>query len=67
MDKCRYCGKPLANKKTIWSCEGILYCSRKCGAQALATGYGPVDSDESAERHFDDYAEEINPRDIGIK
>lgn len=61
-DMCAACGTDLATCETIWAAEGILYCSRECGIHDFKVHYG-----DDAERHFDEVAEEINPRDIGIK
>ena len=59
---CATCNTDLATCETIWAAEGILYCSRECGMYDFKYAYG-----DDAERHFDEVAEEINPRDIGIK
>jgi hypothetical protein len=61
-DMCAACDTDLATCDTIWAAEGLLYCSRECGIHNFKTQYG-----DDAERHFDEVAEEINPRDIGIK
>ncbi len=59
MEVCTWCGNNLANFATIWSAEGMLYCSEQCGKD---------DFNEAGEEdnHFDDVAEELNPADIGI-
>jgi hypothetical protein len=59
---CVACYTDLATCETIWAAEGLLYCSRECGIYDFKYAYG-----DDAERHFDEVAEEINPRDIGIK
>ena len=58
---CAACDTDLATCETIWAAEGILYCSRECGIHDFKYAYG-----DDAEKHFDEVAEEINPRDIGI-
>ena len=60
-DMCAACDTDLATCDTIWAAEGILYCSRECGIHDFKVQYG-----DDAEKHFDEVAEEINPRDIGI-
>ena len=60
-DMCAACDTDLATCDTIWAAEGILYCSRECGIHDFKAQYGA-----DAEKHFDEVAEEINPRDIGI-
>ena len=55
------CDTDLATCETIWAAEGKLYCSRACGINDFMHAYG-----DDAEKHFDEVAEEINPRDIGI-
>lgn len=52
-DICKICGKELAGCDTIWAAKGKLFCSRTCGVEALG-------------EQFDDFAEEINPVDIGL-
>lgn len=67
-DECRYCGRTLAGLETIWACEGYLFCSQTCGVNSYAEYYNePADGIEHAKCYFDKYAEEINPKDIGIK
>ena len=61
LDMCAACDTDLATCETIWAAEGILYCSRECGIHDFKVAYG-----DKAEEHFDEVAEEINPRDIGI-
>lgn len=61
-DMCAACDVNLATCETIWAAEGSLYCSRECGIHDLKYAYG-----DDAEKHFDEVAEEISPRDIGIK
>lgn len=51
-DFCPVCKVDLGLCKTIWAAGTKLYCSRSCGKQDLAS--------------FDEYAEEINPTDVGI-
>jgi len=60
-DMCAACHIDLATCETIWAAEGALYCSRECGVHDFKVAYG-----DGAEKHFDEVAEEINPRDIGI-
>ena len=60
-DMCAACDTDLATCDTIGAAEGILYCSRECGVHDFKVQYG-----DDAEKHFDEVAEEINPRDIGI-
>ena len=60
-DMCAACDTDLATCDTIWAAVGILYCSRECGIHDFKAQYGA-----DAEKHFDEVAEEINPRDIGI-
>ena len=60
-DMCAACDIDLATCETIWAAEGTLYCSRECGIHDFRVAYG-----DDAEKHFDEVAEEINPRDIGI-
>lgn len=57
MTKCKACGKELRTCGTIYAAEGILYCSRECGRRDFETEQPYC---------FDDIAEEINPRDMGL-
>lgn len=59
---CAACNIDLATCETIWAAEGFLYCSRECVIYDFKYDYSAI-----AEKHFDEVAEEINPRDIGIK
>lgn len=61
-DMCAACDTDLATCDTVWAAEGILYCSRECGIHDFKVEYG-----DDAEKHFDEVAEELNPRDIGIE
>lgn len=54
---CASCDIDLATCDTIWAAKGILYCSRDCGIQDY----------KNTELSFDELAEELNPRDIGLE
>lgn len=54
---CAACDTDLSTCDTIWAAHGILYCSKECGMHDL----------KHDNLSFEDAAEEINPRDIGIQ
>lgn len=53
---CAACDIDLGTCDTVWSAEGILYCSRECGIH-----------DYKDEARFNDVAEEVSTADIGLK
>ena len=60
-DMCAACDTDLAYCDTIQAAEGVLYCSKDCAVHDLRVKYG-----DKAEEVFNDAAEELVPRDIGI-
>jgi hypothetical protein len=60
-DMCAACDVDLATCDTIFVADSRMYCSRDCGIHDFKVTYG-----DKAEQCFDDVAEEINPKDIGI-
>lgn len=61
-DTCTICGKDLTKCDTIWAAEGMMFCSRDCGVKF----YTPGNHAEYGEELFDQYAEEVNPKEIGL-
>ena len=60
--KCSACDKHLGTRSVIFAIEGVLYCSANCGISDLRDKYG-----RDAGVKFRQFAEEINPQDIGIE
>lgn len=52
---CSKCQANLEKCETIWAAMGFLFCSSSCGEQHFGS-----------KQTFEELAEEINPRDIGI-
>jgi hypothetical protein len=63
VDTCNHCGKDLSTCETIQAMGGSLYCTEECAIASLQVYYQKYDI---AKDIFDETAEEINPRDIGI-
>ena len=61
VDMCAACDIDLATCDIIWAAEGTLYCCKECGIEDYKYKYG-----NAAERYFNDVAEEVTPKDIGI-
>lgn len=64
-DTCAYCGNDLSLFKTIYAVTGELYCCKDCAVSSKREGIVANAHDE-ATAWFDECAEEVNPRDIGI-
>ena len=65
-DVCMYCEKDLRTVDEIHAVEGQLYCSKECAIKAQ-TEVIIASAKDTAQEWYDDCAEIVTPKDIGIK
>lgn len=65
-DVCMYCEKDLRAVDEIHAVEGLLYCSKECAIKAQ-TEIIIASAEDAATEWYNDCAEIVTPKDIGIK